>query len=56
MGAPASFSRFAQATLPMMLLNTCADIASGYQWEGTRPGAYGGDLILREEDVLCILE
>ncbi len=49
MGAPASFSRFAQATLPMMLLNTFADIASGYEWEGTRPGAYGGDLILREE-------
>ena len=49
MGAPASFSRFAQATLPMMLCNTFADIASAYEWEGTRPGAYGEDLILRKE-------
>ncbi len=51
MGAPASFSRFAQATLPMMLLDTFADIASAYEWEGTRPGAYGEDLILRKEAV-----
>ena len=51
MGAPASFSKFAQATLPMMLLNTFADIASGYQWEETRPGAFGDDLILRHEPV-----
>ena len=49
MGAPASFSRFAQATLPMMLLNTFCDIASAYQWEGTRTGAYGEDIILRRE-------
>jgi len=49
MGAPASFSRFAQATLPMMLLNTFCDIAESYEWEGTRHGAYGEDLILRQE-------
>jgi acyl-CoA reductase-like NAD-dependent aldehyde dehydrogenase len=29
MGAPASFSKFAQATLPMMLLNTFADVDNG---------------------------
>jgi acyl-CoA reductase-like NAD-dependent aldehyde dehydrogenase len=48
MGAPTSFSRFAQATLPMMLLNTFADIASDYEWEGTRPGAYGEDVIVQK--------
>ena len=48
MGAPTSFSRFAQATLPMMLLNTFADIADSYAWEDTRPGAYGEDLILQK--------
>jgi acyl-CoA reductase-like NAD-dependent aldehyde dehydrogenase len=49
MGAPASFSRFAQATLPMMLLNTFCDIASSTEWEGTRTGAYGEDIVLRRE-------
>jgi acyl-CoA reductase-like NAD-dependent aldehyde dehydrogenase len=49
MGAPSSFSRFAQATLPMMLLNTFADIASHYEWEGRRAGAYGEDILVRKE-------
>jgi acyl-CoA reductase-like NAD-dependent aldehyde dehydrogenase len=49
MGAPSTFSRFAQATLPMMLLTTFADIAADYAWEDTRPGAYGEDLVLRKE-------
>jgi len=51
MGAPTSFSRFAQATLPMMLLNTFADIAAGYEWEASRPGAYGEDVIVQKEPV-----
>ncbi len=49
MGSPTSFSRFAQATLPMMLLNTFADIAASYDWESVRAGAYGEDLILQRE-------
>ncbi len=51
MGAPTSFSRFAQATLPMMLLTTFADIAAGYEWEGSRPGAYGEDVIVQKAPV-----
>jgi acyl-CoA reductase-like NAD-dependent aldehyde dehydrogenase len=49
MGAPISFSKFAQATLPVMLFNTFADIAEGYAWEETRPGAFGSDILLRKE-------
>jgi acyl-CoA reductase-like NAD-dependent aldehyde dehydrogenase len=49
MGAPISFSKFAQATLPMTLLNAFADIAAGYAWEERRPGHFGGDLLLRKE-------
>ncbi len=48
MGAPTSFSRFAQATLPMMLLTTFADLAAGYEWESSRPGAYGEDVIVQQ--------
>ena len=33
MGSPISFSKFSQATLPMMLLNAFADIASSFPWE-----------------------
>jgi acyl-CoA reductase-like NAD-dependent aldehyde dehydrogenase len=49
MGAPISFSKFAQATLPMMLLNAFADIASNFKWEEVRPGFFGGDIIVRRE-------
>jgi acyl-CoA reductase-like NAD-dependent aldehyde dehydrogenase len=51
MGAPASFSKVAQATLPLMLLNSFADIAAGYDWEERRPGAFGGELLVRHEPV-----
>jgi acyl-CoA reductase-like NAD-dependent aldehyde dehydrogenase len=49
MGAPISFSRFAQATLPSMLLRSFADIASTYPWEERRPGHFGADLTVRRE-------
>ncbi|WP_426571454.1 aldehyde dehydrogenase [Aquihabitans sp. McL0605] len=49
MGSPISFSKFAQATLPMVLMTTFADIAEGYPWESTRPGAYGQDILVRKE-------
>jgi acyl-CoA reductase-like NAD-dependent aldehyde dehydrogenase len=49
MGAPISFSKFAQATLPMMLLGSFADIASRYAWEERRPGHFGDDVIVRKE-------
>ena len=49
MGSPISFSKFAQATLPMMLFNTYADIASAYAWQETRAGAFGSDIVLRKD-------
>lgn len=48
-GAPISFSKFAQATLPSMLFNAFADIATDYSWEEARPGYFGSDVILRKE-------
>jgi acyl-CoA reductase-like NAD-dependent aldehyde dehydrogenase len=51
MGAPISFSKFAQATLPMILLRAVADIAEGYAWEERRRGHFGADLVVRHEPV-----
>ena len=49
MGSPISFSKFSQATLPMILLNAFADIAEGMAWEERRPGAFGQDILLCKE-------
>ncbi len=49
MGAPISFSKFAQATLPMMLMTAFADIAEHRSWEERRPGLFGDDIIVRQE-------
>ena len=49
MGAPITFSRFSQATLPMLLLGAFADIASSCAWEQRRPGRFGADIIVRKE-------
>jgi acyl-CoA reductase-like NAD-dependent aldehyde dehydrogenase len=51
MGSPAAFAKFAQATLPMLLLNAFADIGDGLAWEESRPGAFGGELLVRREPV-----
>jgi len=49
MGSPISFSKFSQATLPMMLLDAFADIASRFPWEEARPGVFGEDVLVRRE-------
>ncbi len=49
MGSPISFSKFAQATLPAMLMTGLADIAEQVEWEAWRPGLYGEDIIVRRE-------
>jgi acyl-CoA reductase-like NAD-dependent aldehyde dehydrogenase len=49
MGSPISFSKFSQATLPMMLLDAFADIASSFPWEEVRPGVFGQDVLVRRE-------
>src|SRR3954466_444961 len=51
MGAPISFSRFAQATLPIMLMHAFADVADGYAWEERRPGPFGEDILVAHEPV-----
>jgi len=49
MGSPISFSKFSQATLPMMVLDAFADIAASFPWEEVRPGVFGQDLLVRRE-------
>jgi acyl-CoA reductase-like NAD-dependent aldehyde dehydrogenase len=49
MGSPISFSMFAQATLPSVLMNAFADIAIGHDWEAERPGHFGGNVLVRKE-------
>ena len=49
MGSPISFSKFSQATLPMLLLHAFADIAEQTAWEERRPGHFGQDVLLRRE-------
>src|SRR3954468_10818924 len=51
MGSPISFSKFSQATLPMLLMSAFADIAETVQWEEQRPGAFGQDIVLRRDPV-----
>jgi acyl-CoA reductase-like NAD-dependent aldehyde dehydrogenase len=51
MGSPISFSKLAQAGLPVMLLDAFAGIASGFPWDEVRPGHFGADVMLRREPV-----
>jgi len=49
MGSPISFSKFSQATLPLMLLDAFAGIAETFPWEERRPGFFGQDVLVRRE-------
>src|SRR4051794_1262767 len=51
MGSPISFSKFSQATLPMLLMGAFADIAENLPWEEQRAGAFGQDIVLRRDPV-----
>jgi acyl-CoA reductase-like NAD-dependent aldehyde dehydrogenase len=51
MGAPISFSKLAQATLPATMLGAFADVAAAHTWEQARPGYFGQDITLRKEPV-----
>src|SRR5690349_8229198 len=51
MGSPISFSKFSQATLPMLLMGAFADIAETLPWEEQRAGAFGQDIVLRRDPV-----
>lgn len=51
MGSPISFSQLAQAPAPWMQIESFLAIARQFPWESTRPGALGGDVMVRHEPV-----
>jgi acyl-CoA reductase-like NAD-dependent aldehyde dehydrogenase len=51
MGAPISFSKLAQATLPATMLGAFADVAAAHPWEEVRRGYFGQDVTVRKEAV-----
>ncbi|MFY9586839.1 MAG: aldehyde dehydrogenase [Actinomycetota bacterium] len=51
MGAPIWFSNLAQAPAPWMQLNSFLQIANAYEWEDTRTGMLGEQVIVRREPV-----
>ena len=51
MGAPISFSKLAQATLPWAMLGAFAGVARAHPWEEVRTGFYGQDVTVRREAV-----
>jgi aldehyde dehydrogenase (NAD+) len=51
MGAPIWFSELAQAPAPWMQLNSFIQIANAYEWEDTRTGMLGEQVIVRREPV-----
>ena len=51
LGAPTSFANRAQVGLPLNNMSALADIATAYQWQESRPGVFGQDVIVRKEPV-----
>jgi betaine-aldehyde dehydrogenase len=51
MGSPLWFSELAQAPAPWMQLTSFIQIASAYEWEDTRTGMLGEQVIVRREPV-----
>ncbi|QYJ02559.1 aldehyde dehydrogenase [Nocardioides panacisoli] len=51
MGSPITFSNLAQSPAPWMQVEAFLGIARGFPWEATRPGALGGDVLVRHEPV-----
>ncbi|GAA3207525.1 aldehyde dehydrogenase [Actinocorallia longicatena] len=51
MGAPVTFARSAHAALPGVMMRAFADIAETVEWEQSRPGRYGRDILLQRTPV-----
>ena len=51
MGAPISFSKLAQASLPGAIAGSFADLAEKHPWEEVRSGYYGQEVTVRKEAV-----
>jgi betaine-aldehyde dehydrogenase len=51
MGSPISFSKVGQSPPPLLILNAMLAAGAAYEWEDTRPGVFGGNVIVRREPV-----
>jgi len=51
MGSPISFSMVGQAPPAMLILNAMIAVGQAYEWEDTRAGVWGGNVIVRREPV-----
>ena len=51
MGSPISFSMVGQSPPALLILNAMIAVAQGYEWEDTRAGVWGGNVIVRREPV-----
>ncbi|MGZ4120103.1 MAG: aldehyde dehydrogenase [Actinomycetota bacterium] len=51
MGAPISFSKIGQSPPPLLILNAMLQVGSTFDWEDTRAGVFGGNVIVRREPV-----
>lgn len=50
-GAPTSFAQRAQVGLPAFMIRAFCDLAERHQWQETRPGFFGSDVLIRKEPV-----
>ena len=51
MGAPITFAHRAHVGLPWAMIGAVADIAEQFSWTERRPGAFGGEVLVRSEPV-----
>jgi len=50
-GAPISFAKRAQVGIPQLMFAAFAGLASGYDWQESRPGLYGNDIRINKQPV-----
>lgn len=50
-GAPISFAKRAQVGLPAFMIRAFCDLAERHQWQETRAGFFGSDVLIRKEPV-----
>jgi acyl-CoA reductase-like NAD-dependent aldehyde dehydrogenase len=50
-GAPITFAKRAQVGLPAMMMRAFCDLAQRHQWQETRTGFFGADVLVRKEPV-----
>jgi acyl-CoA reductase-like NAD-dependent aldehyde dehydrogenase len=50
-GAPITFAQRAQVGLPAMMIRAFCDLAQGHQWQETRAGFFGADVLVQKQPV-----